>query len=121
MAHRACRKFVWAALIGVVLQIAAPGWALSVVAARSLDPLTDTPICSEHAQLDGKDAPERRHASFCPVCQVLCHAVYAVFPSPPDFVVPANIGWVSPLRYSIAEPRGPPPVFAQPRAPPVPL
>jgi hypothetical protein len=121
MTHRACHKFVWAALIGMLLQAAAPVWAVSVLAASSLDPMTDSPVCSEHTQLDGKSTPQHRHALLCPLCQILCHAGYAVFPSPPDVVVPANIGWVSHPRYSIAEPRGPPPVFAQPRAPPTPF
>jgi hypothetical protein len=118
MVHRGCHKFVWAALIGVLIQIAAPVWAVSALAASPLDPIADAPVCSEHSQLDGKGAPQHRHAPLCPICQILCHAVYAVVPSPPDFTAPANISWVSHLRYSIPEPRGPPSVFAQPRAPP---
>ena len=35
MVHRACHKFIWAALIGVLIQIAAPIWAVSALAASS--------------------------------------------------------------------------------------
>src|SRR5258705_472515 len=120
MVDCARHNMVWAALIGVLLQVAAPGWALSLLAARSLNPIIDAPFCSQHEEHDGKSAPQHQHGSLSPPCNVLSPAGYALFPAPPPFARPANTGSISHLRYSIAEPRAPPSLFAQARGPPSP-
>jgi hypothetical protein len=117
--RRARHNLVWAALISVLVQAVAPGWAVSVMAARALDPISDVPICSDHAAPEGNSEPRHQHAPFCPICQITCCAAYAVVPAPAIFAGSADMGWVSYSRYSIAEPRGPPPVTARARAPPL--
>ena len=119
MFRRARHNLIWAALVGVLLQAVAPGWALTVLAARDPDPITDVPICSDHVSPEGDNAPQHRHAPLCPICQIACCAAYAVVPAPALFAGSADMGWVSYSRYSIAEPRGPPPVTARARAPPL--
>jgi hypothetical protein len=119
MPRRARRNLVWAAFISVLLQAVAPGWAVSVLAARALDPIPDIPVCSDHVSPDGNSAPAHRNAPLCPVCQTTCCAGYAVTPGPATFPSSADIGWISYSRYSIAEPRGPPPITARARAPPL--
>jgi Protein of unknown function (DUF2946) len=110
-------KALCAAVLAVLIQLGAPIWAMSMLAAQAIDPIAGMPMCSEDISGD-RSTPPPHHGSVCPICQFAGQAGQLVLTSPPVAVAPAEIGQVSRVRYAIAEPRAPPSCFAQPRAPP---
>src|SRR5690242_19558815 len=119
MGRRARHILAWVARIDVLLQGAASGWGVSVLAARAVDGIADVPICSDHANPDERNTPPDQHGPLCPICQVGCCAAFVVAP---DLAVSPRLADRAPLafpHYSIAEPRGPPRGLPQARAPPL--
>jgi Protein of unknown function (DUF2946) len=118
MASRPLHKAPWAAVLAVLIQLGAPVWAISMLAAQKLDPVAGMPICSHDTGPGDPSTPSPHHESICPICQFAGQAGQLVLSSPLVAVAPAEIGRVSRVRYAIAEPRAPPSRFAQARAPP---
>jgi hypothetical protein len=118
MVSRSLHKALWAAVLAVLIQLGAPVWAISMLAAQALDPVAGMPICSHDAGPGDPSTPSPHHGSICPICQFAGQAGQLVLSYPPVAVAPAEIGRVSLVRYAIAEPRAPPSRFAQARAPP---
>jgi hypothetical protein len=113
------RTGILSALLALLLQIAAPSWAILTIAAGSgFDPSTEAPICSAHQEPQPAGG-SHHHAPTCPLCQVCCHASYLLTASP-------AAGPPLRLRVSHVEhdagkpglPRGPPRVAPNARAPP---
>ncbi|TMJ58051.1 MAG: DUF2946 domain-containing protein [Alphaproteobacteria bacterium] len=117
MISRPLHKALWAAVLAVLIQLGAPIWAMAMLAAQPFDPVAGMPMCSEDASGD-RSAPPPHHGSICLICQFAGQTGQLVLSSPPVAVAPAEIGRVSRVRYTIAEPRAPPSCFAQARAPP---
>jgi hypothetical protein len=118
MVSRSLHKALWAAVLAILIQLGAPVWAISMLAAQALDPVAGLPICSHDAGPGDPGTPPPHHGSICPICQFAGQVGQLVLSSPPVAVAPAEIGRVSRVRYAIAEPRAPPFCFAQARAPP---
>jgi Protein of unknown function (DUF2946) len=118
VASRVLHKALWAAVLAVLIQLGAPVWAMSMLAAPAVDPFVGMPICSHGAGPGDPSTPPPHHGSICPICQFAGQAGQLVLSSPPVAVMPAEIGRVFRVRYAIAEPRAPPSCFAQARAPP---
>jgi hypothetical protein len=118
MARQSLSNSLWAAVFAVLLQLFAPILALSMLVPQPLDPFAEMPLCSDDMGGGGKSMPSPHHGWVCPLCQFAGHAGQLILPSPAGIVAPAKVGWVRRLPHSIAEPRAPPSVFAQARAPP---
>jgi hypothetical protein len=118
MASRPLHNAPWAAVLAVLIQLGAPVWAISMLAAQALDPVVGVPICSHDAGPGDPSTPGSHQVSVCPICQFVGQAGQLILSSPPVAVAPAETGRVSRVRYAISEPRGPPSRFAQARAPP---
>jgi Protein of unknown function (DUF2946) len=118
MASRVLHKALWAAALAALIQLGAPVWAMSMLAARAFDPIVGIPICSHDTGPGDPSTPAPHHGSICPICQFAGQAEQLVLSASPVAVAPAEIGRVSRVRYAIAEPRAPPFCFAQARAPP---
>jgi hypothetical protein len=118
MASRALHKALWAAVLAVLIQLGAPVWAMSMLAAQAVDPLLGMPICSHGAGPGDPSTPAPHHGSICPICQFAGQAGQLILSASPVAVAPGEIGRVFRVRYAIAEPRAPPFCFAQARAPP---
>ena len=119
MAVRPVHKALWAAALALLVQLGAPIWALSMLAAQAFDPVAGIPMCSGNDAAPGDHGtPPPHHGSVCPICQFAGHAGHIALPVLPVAVAPAEIGSASPVRHSIAQPRAPPSFCAQARAPP---
>ena len=117
MASRLSYKVLWAAALAVLIQLGAPIWAVAMLAAEATDPLAGMAICSHDGASSDSSAPHSNHGSVCAICQFAAAGQF-VLTRAPIAVAPAEIGCVSHIRHSIAEPRAPPPLYAQARAPP---
>jgi hypothetical protein len=118
MASRPLHNVLWAAVLAVLIQLGAPVWVMSMLAAQAGDPLVGMPICSHDAGRGDPSTPTPHHGSICPICQFAGQAGQLVLSTAAVAVAPAEIGRVSRISYAIAEPRAPPSRFAQARAPP---
>lgn len=118
MASRTLHSALWAAVLAVLIQLGAPVWAMSTLAAQADDPFVGVPICSHGAGPGDPSTPAPHHGSICPICQFAGQAGQLILSAPLVAVAPAETGRASRVRYAIAEPRAPPFCFAQARAPP---
>jgi len=97
------------------MQILAPFGAGLWMAASALAQV-DAPICSDH-QPD-RQAPDH-HPVACPLCQVCCQGMHPVaLPSAPVLPVPAAPILVALRNHELQQPRGPPAIHWNARAPP---
>ena len=121
MPSRPSHKVLWAATLAVLIQFGAPIWVMAMLSAQATNAFAAAPICSEHPAPDDRTAPPLQHGSVCPICQFAGQASQFVMATAPIAIAPAEIGCVARIRHAIAEPRAPPPRYAQARAPPASL
>src|SRR5437016_2932790 len=112
MVPRTWHLALWTAALAVLIQLGAPVWAMSMLAAQAFDSVAGMPMCSEDAAPGDRSTPPPHHGSVCPICQSAGHPGQLILPSPPVAVAPTEIGRVSRVRYSTAEPRAPPALHA---------
>ena len=121
MVPRPLHKALWAAVLAVLIQLGAPIWAMAMLATQDTNPLAGMPICSHEGPPSDPSTPSPQHGAVCPICLFAADAGQLVLTTAPVAVAPAEIGCVPRQPHSIAEPRAPPSLHAQARAPPAPF